>query len=356
MKKKIVFFMANLHGGGAERVTTNIIRQLDPDLFDITLLMVKKEGEFLKDIPSYVKITDLQVKKTILSIFKLRDFIKQYEPDIVYSTMFHTSIALTLALLGIKKKPYTVLRNPTSPKLLITEDNLPFLWRILLELSYRKANKILAQTPEMKEEIIEYHHINKDKIEVFLNPLDTKNIDQKIKNKNNPFNAAKINVVAAGRLTEAKAFDTLLYAFQKVVQKDNRFMLHIIGKDDGEEKNLLKLRDELGLSEYVSFLGFQENPYRFFYFSQLYVLSSRREGLPNTVLENLYLKKPIIATECIPFMNKLIHDGKNGYIVSVDDITSLSNAILNYKDLLPISEEVSIAGTLTLFNDVLEDV
>jgi len=325
--------MANLLGGGAERVTVNIIKQLDKEKFDISLVMVSLEGVFLNEIPSHVKIINLNAKKTLYSIFKFRSIIKKIKPDIIYSTLFHTSIAQYIALFNVKDRPKIILRNPTSPKLLFQEGGLGFLWKFLLKKAYKSADKILAQTPEMQDEISYYYDIKQKYVDIFINPLDTNGIDHKVNNIANPFDDEKINVVAAGRLTQAKAFDTLLYAFKEVIEKNNKFILHIIGRDDGEKETLLALQKNLGLEKNVNFLGFQDNPYRFFYFSDLFVLSSRREGLPNAVLENLYLKKPVIATRCIPFMSKIINSGKNGYIVDVDDITGLSMAIINYKTL-----------------------
>ena len=351
MKKKVLFLMANLEGGGAERVTTNIIRQLDKNIYEITLLMVRKEGVFIKDIPPYVAIEHMDVSKTVFSIFKVKNFISKYQPDIIYSTMFMTSIVLSLAILGLKQKPYLVMRYPTSPEKLIEDNALPLIKKFFLEYAFDQANTILAQTPEMKNEIVYHHKVVEKKIEVFFNPLDKKGIDKKIKDVINPFQSEYINVVAAGRLTYAKAFDTLLYAFEKVILKNAKFRLHIIGKDDGEEKTLFALVKKLNLTQYVTFYGFQENSYRFFYFSDLYVLSSRREGLPNTILENLYLHKPIIATSCIPFMHQLIDENNNGYIVEVDNISMLSQAILDFQLLPNNSKKVRAEKSVTsLFN------
>ena len=205
--------------------------------------------------------------------------------------------------------------------------------RLLLEKAYRSADKILAQTPQMRDEISNCHTINIDKIESFLNPLDTELIDKKIANSSNPFDNTMINIVAAGRLSTVKGFDTLINAFNLVLKRNSSFFLHIIGRDAGEKKNLEKMIIELSIENRVKFWDFQDNPYRFFYYSNLFVLSSRREGLPNAVLENLYLKKPIVATRCIPFMNELIDDGKSGFLVDVDDYIALSKAILNYKKM-----------------------
>ena len=65
----------------------------------------------------------------------------------------------------------------------------------------------------------------------------------------------------------------------------------------------------------------------------LFVLSSKQEGLPNVILENLYLQKPIITTNCIEFLSSLIHHGKNGFIVNVGDYEDMARKILRYKEL-----------------------
>lgn len=330
MKKKIMFFLPNLYSGGAERVTINILRTLNPELYDIHLVLVEKKGDYISLAPDYVTIHDLKVKKTLFSIFKLRSKIEEIKPAIVYSTLLRAHIALYLSML-FKTKLYTILRSPSSPKLLLKNKQISIPMRFFLEKAYQKADLVIAQTPEMKNELSQYHNINSDKIKVFLNPIDTKLIDQKVGSCKNPFNNSSINVVAAGRLTNAKAFDTLIYSFKNVVLKNDKFLLHIIGKDDGEEEKLKAIVKELKLEKYVRFLGFQENPYQFFQYADLYVLSSRWEGLPNTILENLYLKKPIVATKCIPFMDELICDGKNGLLVDIENKSQLADAILNYK-------------------------
>jgi len=332
-KIKVIYYIPTLNIGGAERVTVNIIRSLDRDKFDIYLILVEKKGSFLELIPNYVKIINLDVKKTIFSIFKLRQEIKKIRPDIIYSTLFRTHVAIDLSLMFMEKRPKTIFRSPSSPKILFERGELNWIMKFLIKRAYNNADKVLAQTPEMREEISKYHGIDIEKIDVFINPLDRDLINNSIKDSLNPFDNSMINIVSAGRLSIVKGFDTLLYAFRDVLNQNSHFFLHIIGRDGGEGENLRKIVEELDIGDNVKFWGFQDNPYKFFYYSQLYVLSSRREGLPNTVLENLYLKKPIIATRCIPFMDKLISDKKNGFLVEVDDVEGISNAILNYKEL-----------------------
>jgi len=355
MKRKIMFFLATLNGGGAERVATTIMRELSPNLFDIYLVLVSKEGDFLEFIPNYVKIIELKSKRTLFSIFLLRDIIKNIRPLIVYSTLFRTHIALEFAMIGFGSKPKRVYRSPTSPKILLERKEIGSFMRYLIGLSYLRADVILAQTPQMREEIAKYHNINIEKIKVLPNPIDTKLIDEKIKNSKNPFDSSFINVVSAGRLSKVKGFDTLLYAFKSVLEKNENFFLHIIGRDGGEREFLENLARELDIDNRVKFWGFQKNPYIFYHYADIYVLSSIREGLPNTVLENIYLKKPIIATRCISIMEELIENGVNGFLVDVGDKKALARGILDYKNLNPKKKRIdnNLVDLNRLFIDLI---
>ena len=305
-------------------------------MYDISIVFVKKTGENIEYIPNYVDVYDLNVRKTIFSIFKLREMIKKINPYAIYSTLNRTHITLYLSLLRLNYSNKIILRMPTSPKLLIEQDGMNIIFKFLLEKVLKSANLIIAQTPEMKDEIAFYHNVNREKIGVLINPLDTEFIDNNLKDIKNPFRNSKeiINVVASGRATHAKAYDILIPAFQKVYLKNKNFRLFIIGANyENEQKDYEKLAEELGVGDVVKFLGFQKNPYKYYYYSDLFVLSSRREGLPNVVLENLYLHKPIVATRCISFMESLIQNGKNGFLVNVEDSHQLANAILNFKKL-----------------------
>jgi len=334
---KVFFILPNLDGGGAEKVTINIIRSLKRNKFDIYLVLIQDHNQLIDLIPSHVKIIYLHSNKTIFSIFKLRKVFLLYKPDIVYSTLFRIHVAIYLAYKYMKYKPITIFRSPNSPKLIIENKKISFLMLYFLNKAYANAKLVIAQTPEMKRELIEFHKLDKHKIEVVLNPIDTDLIDEKIQNTKNPYSSSSsvenINVIAAGRLAKQKGFDILIKAFALVIKKNKNFRLYIIGNNAGEEDNLKQLVNELKLKENIHFLDFQENPYKFFKYADLYVLSSRWEGLPNTVLENLYLKRPIIATKCIPFMEELIENGKNGLLVDVNDIDALASSILKYKEI-----------------------
>lgn len=337
-KIRVLFILAQMVGGGAERVTINMMRILDRKRFDIHLVMMSKEGPSFQYLPDDIVVHDLNVTKTIFSISKLRRVVSTLHPDIIFSTLFRTHKALFFALLGIKNRPVVVMRSQNSPKLLIKNKKMSQISKYLLELAYDSADIVIAQTPEMRDELIEFHDVKRDSIHVFLNPLDTDDIDTKVQGIRNPFNSNVVNVVAAGRLAWQKGFDVLIESFRQIVEKDHNYVLHIIGEDLGEKDRLESLVEQYALNKNIHFLGYQKNPYKYYYFSDLFVLSSRWEGMPNAVLENLYLKKPVVATRCIPYMSKLIHNGENGLLVDVEDSDDLAQAIIRFREIDPNSK------------------
>jgi len=302
-------------GGGAERVIVNIINSLDKNKFNIHLVLAQKQGIYFNNINNNINLIVFNYKKVIFSFFGLRKTIKSLSPDLIFSTTHRMNLMVALARLSLNEKSLLLLRVPNSPKLEIQNKQLPFFKLVIYKYAYRLADFVIAQTPEMADEVGTYFNVNKNKIKILINPIDKELIDKSIKNIDNPFNKTCVNVVAAGRLTRQKGFDVLIESFQYVINKNKNMRLHIIGQEASiEEKEMLQeIVNSLNLQKYINFLGFQENPYKYFYYSDLYVLSSRWEGLPNTVLENLYLKKPVVATRCIPFMDTLIENKEDPY-------------------------------------------
>jgi len=117
--------------------------------------------------------------------------------------------------------------------------------------------------------------------------------------------------VASGRIREEKGYKFLLKSFMEVIKINPRYRLHILGGiGNGQYMEELKqFINDNGLQKYVLFLGFKINPFHYYKFADLFVLSSKWEGLPNVVLEALYLQTPVVVTACIPYFRKLIKSG-----------------------------------------------
>ena len=143
----------------------------------------------------------------------------------------------------LSKKIKIVVREPNMPSAQYYHNQLPKYYLWMSKFVYPKADYVIAQTDEMKNEIENFYNIPDEKIKVLINPIDTKFIDKNVKNQKNPFDSNYINILASGRLRKQKGFDFLIKSFQHVVKKDSRYFLHILGKDYEEGKYKSKLVD-----------------------------------------------------------------------------------------------------------------
>ena len=132
-------------------------------------------------------------------------------------------------------------------------------------------------------------------------------------------------ILAAGRLEEGKGFRTLLPAFAMLLTR-RRARLILLGK--GFQLSApLSQAEELGIREHVDFPGFVANPYLFMAGADLFILSSRAEGLPTVLAEAKACGCPIVSTDC-PFGSaEILEGGRLGELVPVGDARALADAM-----------------------------
>jgi len=151
-------------------------------------------------------------------------------------------------------------------------------------------------------------------------------------------------IISVGRLIPVKGYRNALLAFNKV-RKEIPCYYWILGK--GSEKDeLVRMAKNLGISEYVIFLGFKENPYIFLKQAKVFFLTSQFEGFPNALLEAMYVGLPSVVTRFNSSVEDIIDDGKNGFIIEEkNDVEAmyraLKNLLLNKElyDLMKIKAE-----------------
>ena len=138
----------------------------------------------------------------------------------------------------------------------------------------------------------------------------------------------KENVITAmGRLNSQKGFDTLIKAFSIVNKKNSSYILKIFG--EGSDRDILQnLIDNLNLHDYVQLCGTKSDAINDVANSKIFVLSSRYEGMPNALIEAMAAGTACISTDCKFGPSELINDGKNGLLIPVDDVRTLSEKIL----------------------------
>lgn len=328
-KKKVIFFLQS-GVGGSERVTVTIGKLLDVNKYEIVFCKVAK-GALAENnsidyfIPKSSRTINIVAKNGADMVLSLADVLRKENPDIVFSSIFSINTKLLLISRFFKKTRFIIRCN----NYLYT---LSKIQQVLLKLTYKYADAIIAQTEEMKSELVNNVKLPDDKVFVMYNPIDVTTIEKAILEES-PFDSYrdKIKFVASGRIHPVKGFDILIEAFAKVKGKISNAELFIIGHYEEQSefyKQLQCLIQQNGVSQSVHFEGFQTNPYKFVKNSDCFVLSSRNEGLPNVLIEALYLGIPVAATTCVPVIERIVSEGVNGFLAENENHIQLANAMI----------------------------
>ena len=323
VKKKILFIVPSMKGGGSERVISLLVRYLDRSEFSIVLLLLKKEGIYLKDLPLDIEVIDLNASRLRQAILKLPIAIKKIKPDVVMSTLSHINIFIAMIRPFFSKNMTFIARESSIVSVNNQNTPYPHLFDWLYRRFFDNFDRIVCQSYYMKNDLIKNYSIDERLLAVIHNPVDIDHILKLSKSDKLLYDSKKVNLLAVGRLSGEKGFDLLL---QSMVKLEKNFFLTIIG--EGKEiEQLQYLTKKLKISNRVNFVGFQEKPYQYMVQADMLVLTSRYEGFPNVVLEANACGTPVVAFDCPGGTGEIIENGLNGFLVKCGDIKELAEAI-----------------------------
>ncbi|PWN71807.1 glycosyl transferase [Chryseobacterium phosphatilyticum] len=320
MKKiSVIFILPDLETGGAERIVTTIANHLSRDRFEPKILLLRKSGGYLNFLKKDVEIIDINTERIRHSLKPILGEIYRRKPDIVFSGFGEVNAYLALF---IKLFPRTkfIARETNVVTQHVTRREIKFFYNF-----YNNYQRIIAQSDDMKNDLINNFNIKKKKIVKINNPVDFDFINEKITESLKPesFKYNYKHVVAIGNLSARKGFDNLLKVFARL--KSENILLHILG--DGKDKEMLyQMRDVLDLKNVV-FHGRQENPYQFLKYADLFILSSRYEGFPNVLLEAGACGTYSLANNCPGGINEIIQSTVNGEISNIENYEDFAKKI-----------------------------
>lgn len=320
--KKVLFILPN-DIGGAERMTVLISKYLDTEKYEIKFVIVGRSIDDIKTyLPSGSQIEHIYIRNIWdFTTCKLIRLFRHDEPDIVFSSLRFLNVRVLAAakLVGDIK---TIVRNDNS---IYTVDSLT---RVFMRWTYPFADVVIAQQEEMAEEIKTKLPVRSERVMTLHNIVDTDLIQSRLMESKNPYpDANQTNYVAVCRITYQKGLDTLVKAFDIVHKDIDNAHLYIVGGYDESNKTYQELQaliESLNLRERVHFTGYQANPFVWEKYANCFVLSSRWEGLPNALIEAMYIGIPVVATTCIPIIERIVRNGYNGYLTDVDNIDGLA--------------------------------
>jgi glycosyltransferase involved in cell wall biosynthesis len=148
-----------------------------------------------------------------------------------------------------------------------------------------------------------------------------------------------------GRIMPEKDLDTWLRAAAVVGRQypETRFVLVGEGRDTSTLGQLQRLATDLGIAERVYFPGYRARLLPVYAAFDLFVLTSRREGLPNSVLEAMAMGVPVVTTDVAGTKELVLHE-QTGYILPQGDVTGLAQAIATLAGNAQLRQAMGLAG------------
>lgn len=344
---KLALVIPSLAGGGAERVMVTLANAWAARGDQVTLItLCGAKSDVYAASPSIDRIAlnvarpSLHIGDAVLQNLRrlaaVRRAIRGVRPDVVVSFMPTTNVLSILATRG------TGIPSIISERVSI-EDNRPhgFRW-LVCRLAYRRAAAVVAQTDRAAAGIQRLIGVP---AHVIANPVWISGAQEggTAAGSLPGIDFGKRIVLAAGRLEAQKGFDLLIDAFARTADAHFDWVLLILG--EGTERPRLEAQIAgLGLSARVFLPGFVSNPHSIMKKSDIFVLSSRFEGMPNALLEAMASGLPCVSFDCPNGPAEIIRDGIDGILVPREKINGLAKAIIRLMQVPELRQRLGAAA------------
>lgn len=328
---RVAFFLATLHGGGAERMMLNLAGGFVKRGIETDLVLANSEGPLLQQIPAGVRVIDLRATRVLTALRPLTAYLRHNEPISLLSTLGHANIVALWARRLAKARTSIVVREANMPSDASRHayHTKGRLFPLLLRKFYPWADDIIAISQGVAKNLASVTGLPPESISVIHNPAFTPELAMKAKEPlEHPWYAPGEPPVllGVGRLVKQKDFPTLIRAFH-ILRKERPIRLIILGEGD-ERQYLETLVSELGLVNDVQLPGFVKNPHAYMARSATFVFSSAWEGFGNVLVEAMATGTPVVSTDCESGPAEILLNGTYGRLVPVGDARALADAIL----------------------------
>lgn len=347
--KKILFVLPHMICGGVEKALLALIHELPKDEYQITVRVVKSEGDFVSLMPEYIDYAELPLENNVregLMLGGIKASLRHY-----VGKMQLVSLAKVLIKILQKNPLATLMCDFNSVKEI--EDtydvavcfhvHMPFIVRYVAEKVKAKVkcawihndfamsgfnvkqiqgsldcyDHYFAVSEQLLDEFIHIFPEYKDKSSVAHNIVSEAYIrdcltEKKVKEYSGDF----VNLLTIGRLDKQKGYDLAVKACSLLKKKGYRFKWYVLG-NGAEEDNIRNMVNEYGIQDCFQLLGIRINPYPYIDQCDIYIQPSKHEGYGIAVAEARMLNKPIVCTDFTGARDQIV-DGYTGSIVGFE--------------------------------------
>lgn len=332
---RIALVVTDFESGGVERNFSQLMRGFR---------RLGVESWFLVGNPQHDYLRDLAADGSLLRITApreeyLRRFLRQQRPDYLITGKLSDDLSALAARHGLQAEAggstrlVAAVGTHMSGRFASHRWNWLKTWRdtYRIQTGYRALDGITAVSQEVADDLRHYFGITRVPIGVLNNPIIPEELEVLAQAPcPHPWLAETRDgrptpvILALGGLRQVKGFDTLLRGMAAMKPPGARLIIIGEGK---ERQRLAALAEHLHISERVDLAGFQANPYPYLARADLLVLSSRREGLPNALVEALALGIRVVATDCSGGIRALLGSGEADRLVPINHPGALADAM-----------------------------
>lgn len=325
--KRLAVLLPDLRGGGAERVTTDLLRGAFLESgCAVDLVLMRRHGVLLPEVPESVRIVDLKAERVRNALIPLVRYLRRERPDAMQVSMWPLTCIAVLARAWAR----------VCCRIVVTEHSLLSLaysdrgWlhrvalRASLALTYRRADARVAVSAGVADDLARLSRIPRSRFEVVHNPIrpPTELPRPPAAPEHRPRHGVRILTV--GALKQSKNHALLIRAFARLAGFPDAH-LTILGEGELRDGLAALARDE-GVADRVSLPGFAD-PRPHYASSDLFVLASDFEAFGNVVVEALSYGLPVVSTDCPSGPAEILEKGRYGLLVPAGDVHSLAEAM-----------------------------
>jgi glycosyltransferase involved in cell wall biosynthesis len=320
---RVLFVVGNFVAGGAERHLLELWRRLDRSAFEIEIACFRREGQFRAEVEALgwpvreLAIgTRLYGPSGVRGLARLARHALDFRPDVIHGFLFGPNLLAAIA--G---------RLASVPVVIVSKRNVDEFETprqiAVQRFAHRLATHATAVSATVAETVVALG-MPRERITVIPNGVDAARFAGVGAGRDPAGNGTPV-VGSVGCLAARKDYGTLLQALARLAGEGRAFRAVLVG-DGPERVPLERQAAALGLAERVAFLGERPDVERLLPGMDVFVLSSREEGIPNALLEAMAAGRPSVAT-AVGGTPEVLDDGETGWLVPAGDPEALARAL-----------------------------
>jgi len=320
---KIMFYYASMHLGGAERIIATLANNFVARGDEVAVMVndslptgypLDRRVRFINQNAESDSHGMLDaIRHNLRRVILTRKYFREIRPDVVLCFAINNLTFTVLARPGLGIKAIGSDRNNPN----YSEYGV---WDKVRNHIAPRAEGFIFQTQAARNY---YPHSVQERSVVIPNGIAPEELSAQVDPLDQRIPGS---ICAVGRLEQQKGFDTLIRAFAIFLEKNPGYTLTIFGEGT-ERQKLEAMIAGLGLTSQVILAGRISNVFEELSRREIFVLSSRFEGMPNALMEGMACGCACISTDCDFGPGELIQDGLNGLLIPVDDQAAMAAAM-----------------------------